>query len=74
MAELNARLLDAVEAAKRWDDDDIERWRNATMEERTEEISQLLRMWAPAPSGPVEPLRYPRLPAVSKKGSWPNST
>lgn len=44
MAELNARLLDAVEAAKRWDDDDIERWRNATMEERAEEILQLLRM------------------------------
>ena len=74
LAELNARLLASVEAAKRWDDEDIARWRNATMEERAEEISQLLRMWAPPRTGPVEPLRYPRLPMVSKKGAWPNST
>ncbi|MGE5597094.1 MAG: hypothetical protein ACM3S1_13805 [Hyphomicrobiales bacterium] len=42
--EQNRLLLERIELAKQWDDDDIRRWRNATDEERARAIEGLAEL------------------------------
>lgn len=65
-AEQNALLLARIERAKQWDRDDVLRWRNASDEERSRALVDLLDLMDAVRQGrgepwPLEPLECHRL-------------
>jgi hypothetical protein len=70
--EAHRKLLAGVEAAKAWEQEDLERWRHATDTERARTVQSLLQLAALVErsrgwSSPREPLEFPGIRKHSRR-------